>query len=633
MMTERFPGRAIEPAGQALSRRRLAVPVFFAMLVLGAQQALAQAPGAYSAVIDASCNRECLLGFADRYVAALARKDPSSLPFASDLRFTENNVLLPMGDGVWNSVSKVYPNAMRAADVQTGNVSWFGQIEEYGRPAYFNMRMKVWKGRITEVETIVSRQPDAPKPFGKASEVVHDPRWNEVLPPKERRPRERLIAIADGYFSTVELNDGQIFTHFADDCDRLENGISTTAPRGTGSVSLAQGCRAQFELGIFKINKRIRERRYQLVDEDRGIVVATGFFDHANTFDEYLLNDGRSMKTFLKWPNSISLLEAFRIRDGKIQLIEAVFTYVPYFMHNPWAPTPAAPAWTDTAPRAADCDANCLNGIADQYVQALLKQDPSGVPWAERVRFAGNNVPMMIGDGLWGSVAGNAQAALHVADPQTGTVVWYGFIEEHGLPAHVALRLNVRDRKITEVETVAGRQGNPGPFSPAAEWKLDPVYERVLPESARTSRERMADIVHAYYGTMQRNDGKLFAEFTPQCRRVINGVTTVDGPDKAASCQTLFTRGAFRPIQRVRDRQVRAVDEARGIVVASAMLDQPAAFVEYRTTDGKPREVDIKYPYSQSVVEFFKIEGGKIARVEGVSAFVPYSMPSAWSSR
>jgi hypothetical protein len=43
------------------------------------------------------------------------------------------------------------------------------------------------------------------------------------------------------------------------------------------------------------------------------------------------------MKTALKWPNSITLLEAFRIDAGEIQRIEAVFTYVPYFMPNPWA--------------------------------------------------------------------------------------------------------------------------------------------------------------------------------------------------------------------------------------------------------------------------------------------------------
>ncbi|MEP7312084.1 MAG: hypothetical protein ABI859_05855 [Pseudomonadota bacterium] len=600
-----------------------------ALLLVAAQQVTAQAPGAYSAVVDTRCDRQCLLGFADGYMSALARKDPSMLPLAGDVRFTENNVVLQIGDGAWNSVGKVYPDAMRAADVQSGNVSWFGTIEEYGQPAYFNMRMKVVNKRITEVETIVSRLPDGPKPFGKASEVRHDPRWNDVLPAKERRPRERLIAIADGYFDTVELNDGQIFTHFADDCDRLENGVSTTAPQGTGSASLARGCRAQFELGIFKINKRIRERTYQLVDEERGIVVATGFFDHANYFDEYLLTDGRTMKTLLKWPNSISLLEAFRIRDGKIQLIEAVFTYVPYFMHNPWAPVAATPAWVEPA-QGQPCDAACLSGIADQYVESMLKKDPTSLPWAERVRFAGNNVPMAIGDGLWGSARGKAQAALHVADPQAGTVMWFGSIEEHLQPAYLALRLRVRDRRIVEVETIAGRQFYPGPFAPVAAWKLDPAFARELPESTRTPRDRMADIVQSWYATMQRNDGALFAAFTPQCRYVQNGVTLADPLDKAAGCQTLFSRGLFRPIERVRDRQIRAVDEARGIVVASAMLDRPAAISSYRATDGKPREVDIKYPYSQGVVEFFKIENGRIARVEGVAALMPYAMPSPW---
>jgi hypothetical protein len=139
----------------------------------------------------------------------------------------------------------------------------------------------------------------------------------------------------------VELNDGDVFTQFDEECGRLENGISTTAPvKGATSgnaSSLALGCEAQFKLGIYKINKRIRERRYPLVDVERGVVVASGFFDHANEFDRYLLTDGREMKTALKWPNSITLLEAFKVKNGKIYRIEAVFTYVPYFMHSPFA--------------------------------------------------------------------------------------------------------------------------------------------------------------------------------------------------------------------------------------------------------------------------------------------------------
>ncbi len=80
------------------------------------------------------------------------------------------------------------------------------------------------------------------------------------------------------------------------------------------------------------------------------MVVATGFFDHANTFDSYKTTDGKVHATALKWPNSISLMEAFKIRNGMIYRVEAVFTYVPYFMHSPYAWPPAFSAATLAAP-------------------------------------------------------------------------------------------------------------------------------------------------------------------------------------------------------------------------------------------------------------------------------------------
>ncbi|MDT8399857.1 MAG: hypothetical protein RQ899_14720 [Pseudomonadales bacterium] len=308
------------------------------LLLWQAGTAMAQAPGYHSAVILPTCAYDCLIDHLRRYVDALDHKDASRLPLSARLRFTENNVEMPLGnDGLWASISKVRPDALEVADVETGNAAWFGIVEEHGNPAYLALRLKVEGRQITEIETVVNRLPDMPKPFGNPDEVEHDPAFKEILAPAERRSRERLIAVADGYFSTVELNDGAIFTPFHEDCQRNENGISTTRATGTGSAAIAQGCEEQFKLGIFRINKQIRERRYPLVDVERGVVVATGFFDHANRFDRYTLTDGREMKTLLKWPNSITLLEAFKIRDGKIYRIEAVFTYVPYFMHSPFA--------------------------------------------------------------------------------------------------------------------------------------------------------------------------------------------------------------------------------------------------------------------------------------------------------
>lgn len=300
--------------------------------------ALAQAPGMPSAVPDFSCDYDCLTGLATGYIDALAAKDPSRAKLSPKVRFTENNVEMPIGnDGLWATISHVGDDVLVLADTLTGNAAWFGLIQEHGNYAHLAVRFQIEDGLITEVETVVNRLPDMPKPFGPIESYAHPEGFLDILPEDERRPRERLIAVADGYFNTVELNDGQVFTEFTDDCGRLENGISTTASTGGGSASIAQGCEAQFRLGIYRINKRVRERRFPLVDEERGIVLGSGFFDHANTFDRYTLTDGREMNTVLKWPNSITLLEAFKIRGGKISRIEAVFTYVPYFMHNPFA--------------------------------------------------------------------------------------------------------------------------------------------------------------------------------------------------------------------------------------------------------------------------------------------------------
>jgi len=302
----------------------------------------AQAPGEPSAVNRVTCDRDCLIDTVRLYMAALPKHDPSWLRLASNVRFTENNVVLPMGKGQWRSVNRVAESGLEVADAQTGNAAWFGVIWEHEQPAYFALRLHVKDGRIDEVETVVHRKTGLPAPFGDPDKVEHDVAFDEVLPVEQRRPRERLIAVAQSYFNTVELNDGMVFAPFDDECARLENGISTTAAPKGGSgggnaAAIAQGCEAQFKLGLYRINKRVRERRFPIVDEERGIVVASGFFDHANGFDRYKLTNGNEMKTALKWPNSITLLEAFRVKDGKIHRIETVFTYVPYFMHNPWA--------------------------------------------------------------------------------------------------------------------------------------------------------------------------------------------------------------------------------------------------------------------------------------------------------
>jgi len=608
-------------------------------LVLSAG-AFAQAPGERSAVIPTDCNRACLLGFVHSYMDALVHKDPSRAHFAKDVRFTENDVEMPLGrDGLWGSISGVAPTGLEVADTTTGNAAWFGTVEEHGEPAYYAMRIKVRDGQIAEVETVVDRKGSLPAPFGDPAKLVHDPAFAEVLQPSEQRARERLIAVANGYFSTVELNDGQVLTSFDDDCQRTENGISTTSGN-QAAAAIAQGCEAQFKLGLYRINKRVRERRYELVDEERGVVVATGFFDHANTFDHYKTNDGKERKTALKWPNSITLMEAFKIRAGRIYRVEAVFTYVPYFMHNPWADS-AAPAIAATRsaphPKFDSCAQDCLIGIANKYMDALAAQDPSRVPWAPRVRYTENSVSMMIGDGIWKTVTAISKPQ-YATDPSTGNVAWYGLIEEHGQPAYYAMRLKVEGGKVAEVEAVISRSGYPGPFGDPAKYAHDPAFNQVVPRGERQSRKQLVELVNSYFSTLQLNDGTVRTKFDPDCQRNENGVSTTSGTAfenavAAQGCEAQFKLGLYKYDDRVRGRRFELVDEEHQIVVATGYIDHAARWETYQTTDGKTRKSPFSNPNSLGLMEMFKIRNGRIYRIEAVFTMLPYYMTSQWLER
>jgi hypothetical protein len=603
--------------------------------------AWAQAPGEASAV-SPTCNRTCLIGMLHSYLDALGHRDRGLAPFAPSVRYTENNVEMPLGEGLWGSVGAVSATGLEVADAITGNAAWFGTVQEHGNGAFLTVRLKVEAGRITEVESVVQRSPTHPAPFGDPAKLQHDPAFQEVLPPEQRRERERLIAVANGYFSTVEQNDGQIFTAFDPDCQRTENGISTTSG-AQGAAAIAQGCESQFKLGLYRINKRVRERRYPIVDEERGIVVATGFFDHANTFDSYKTTDGKVHATALKWPNSISLMEAFKIRNGMIYRIEAVFTYVPYFMHSPyaWPPaygTPAAPHTQSAAtPKvtadAGPCDHDCLIAAANNYMDALAAHDSARVPWAPTVRYTENNVALMIGDGVWGAATARDQNPLLVADTRTGNVGWYGTVAEHGQLSYYAMRMKVEHHQVSEVEAILDRKGDAGPWADPAHFVHDPAFSMVLPAAQRSPRPAMIALVDGYFSTVQKNDGVIHTHFDPECAREENGQITTNGSfgSDAQGCEAQFKLGTFRFVDRVRDRRITVVDEERGVVLAQACFDHGATFEDYKTTDGKAARNPIKSPTTICLMEMFKIRSGKLYRIEAIFTAVPFRMTSQWA--
>lgn len=98
----------------------------------------------------------------------------------------------------------------------------------------------------------------------------------------------------------------------------------------------ALGCEEQFRMGNYRYDDRLRGRRFPLVDEERGIVMAFGFIDHCGRIKEYQLTDGRTVQSPVRYPHSFYLAELFRIDAGMIRQIEANFITVPYHMKSCW---------------------------------------------------------------------------------------------------------------------------------------------------------------------------------------------------------------------------------------------------------------------------------------------------------
>ena len=230
------------------------------------------------------------------------------------------------------------------ADPATGQIGLFATMKENGKPFVMGARLKVELGRITEIEVILYRSGSGPA-WNDAGVVALDklgkPKDLWMVEPKERLSRQQLVAVANAYFDGLQRNDGRGHYPFADDCDRLENGVYTTHNPGTvkmGDIDIgAMGCKQQFETGAYGVVTRIHHRRFLLVDEERQIVFALAVFDHAGTIPELTTPDGRKIPTsFFSKPSSILISEAFKIRGGLIQQVEAVGASVPYHMLPGW---------------------------------------------------------------------------------------------------------------------------------------------------------------------------------------------------------------------------------------------------------------------------------------------------------
>ena len=286
--------------------------------------------------------------------------------------------------------------------------------------------------------------------------------------------------------------------------------------------------------------------------------------------------------------------------------------------------------------------------LMNQYLAALVKHDPAGLPLASDVKLVENTKVTPVGEGLWktSTGAGTTDYKIYVADPVEGRVGYMGLLEEEGKPIQLGVRLKLENGEITEIDHMIWRTiSDPMPEGliiprPGLVQKLDP--------SEKVSREEMVKASMAYYDAIEQNDGNV-APFAYECQRHEGGIVTANNqaplPEDADAigslaqfgrmkCGEQLSTGVMGYITDINQRRVAAVDEEMGLVMIFSMFNH----------DGEPNPLPIKNvpgfterenewgQFNVGAAHIYKIRNGKIYEIEAMACLgMPHQASDGWS--
>ena len=300
------------------------------------------------------------------------------------------------------------------------------------------------------------------------------------------------------------------------------------------------------------------------------------------------------------------------------------------------------------------CDRACLVNTVDQFLDAFVKHDPKLVPLTRTVKFTENGQRLAVGDGSWRTMIGKGTYRLFVSDPQAGQVAFIGTLREEnaqnkdGAAVLIALRLKVESRQIAEVEIFVVRNENAAKNCEKLGMP-NHLFLEAVPAAERMSRADLVKTANMYFSGMQQNDGKGVYPFTDDCDRYENGNQTTNAPTPAGQtrpdpktannysgqwgCKEQFDSGLLHFVSRIRDRRYVAVDQERGLVFSFIFFDHMGGDTRHFTTPtGRAVTGGPTTPWTWELAEMFRLEKGKIHRIEAILDRSPYGMDSGWSS-
>lgn len=285
---------------------------------------LAIAAGTFSTgALAEECDRACLGGLVTQYVDALVARDPSALPLAEKVRFTENGSTQELGKGAWETITSKATFRHDYLDTAKQVAAAHVELREGDNPVLYSLALHVEDGKIAGIESLVHRltpdSPFQPKVLGESVRGLDTP-----IPDGQRMSRKDMVAMALRYAEGLRIgNFIDANVPFAPETYRVENGV-ITAGEGCGwaPCGMYQG-RVMVHPGLIP--------SVVAVDEENGTVLLWMNFGYTGSYGE-----DRVLVTF----------EAFKIWGGAIHAVNAFFDFLPIGTPRFWpSADPIAPLY------------------------------------------------------------------------------------------------------------------------------------------------------------------------------------------------------------------------------------------------------------------------------------------------
>lgn len=264
------------------------------------------------------------------------------------------------------------------------------------------------------------------------------------------------------------------------------------------------------------------------------------------------------------------------------------------------------------------CNRACLTNYLNEYLNAMIKHEPSAAPLWAGFRETENAVVTHAGNGAWKTFTGFGKIQRRYLDPISQQAGYFGEMEEAGGTAIVSLRLKIEKSKITEAEWVISR-------NVPDDFRQDPKnLELMMPpdvpvsKAARTDRDLMIAAANSYFDGIETHDTSV-PMATVDCIRLENGMTTAGARVPVPGQPGKFTvpRGCTQQFEKL----VQAATPARRYPI----VDEEAGFVLGTT-------LFMRAPGSTTMRnllnEWFQIDHGKIIGIYAAMHYLPQDAPA-----